>query len=60
MTIKASKYILKHKENQKHLSPYHESMTFSDFTNYKKRSNPDFTSEVGNQNLDLHYILDVH
>ena len=59
MRIKASKYLLKHKENQKHLSPYYESMTFT-FTNDKKRSNPDFTMEVGNQNLDLHYILDVH
>ena len=51
MRIKASKYLLKHKENQKHLSPHYESMKLA-CKNDIKRYNPDFTTEVGNQNLD--------
>ena len=54
MSIKASKYLLKHKENQKHLSPYYEGMKFTS-TYDIKRSNPDFITEFGNQNLDLLY-----
>ena len=57
MSNKASKYLLKHKENQKHLSPHYESMKLT-CKNDTKRSNPDFTTEVGDQKLDLHYILD--
>ena len=55
MSNKASKYLLKHKENQKHLSPYYESMKFT-CTNDIKRSNSDFTTEVGNQQFGLQYI----
>ena len=59
MSIKASKYLLKHKENQKHLSPYYEGMKLT-CTIDIKRSNPDFTTEIRNLNLDLHYIHDDH
>ena len=59
MSIKASKYPLKHKENQKHLSPCYAGMKLT-CTIDIKRSNPDFTTEIGNQNLDLHYIHDDH
>ena len=59
MSIKASKYLLKHKETQKHLSPHYESMKLT-HKNDIKRSNPDFTTDVRNQKLDLHYILDEH
>ena len=59
MSIEASKYLLKHKGNQKHLSPYYEGMKLT-CKNDIKRSNPDFTTEVRNQKLDLHYILDEH
>ena len=55
MSIKASKYHLKHKENQKHLSPYYESMKLT-CKNDIKRSNPDFTTEVEikNSRFTLH------
>ena len=59
MSIKASKYLLKHKENQKHLLPYYESMKLT-CKNDIKRYKSDFTTEVGNQKLDLLYILDEH
>ena len=58
MSIKASKYLLKHKEYQKHLSPHYESMKLT-CKNDIKRYNPDFTTEVGNQNLDLLYPANV-
>ena len=54
MSIKASKHLLKHKENQKHLSPYYECMKFS-CSSDMERSNPNFTTEVRHQNLDLLY-----